>query len=54
VNSLVLLIPLSIVIFVASCVALFWAIDDGQFEDTEAAALLPLLDAEAEPPKDEP
>ena len=45
-TSLGFLIPLSIVVLVLACVVLFWAIDDGQFEDTEAPALLPVLDAE--------
>ena len=48
-TSLALLIPLSILILVAAGIALFWAVDDGQFEDTEASALLPVLDAEPAP-----
>ena len=45
-TSLALLIPLSIVILVAAGIALFWAIDHGQFEDMESSALLPMLDGE--------
>ena len=50
-TSLVLLIPLSIVILVGAGIALFWAIDHGQFEDMESSALLPMLDGEAATPK---
>jgi cbb3-type cytochrome oxidase maturation protein len=46
-NSLVLLIPLSILFLVGAGVALFWAVDHGQFEDTDTPALLPLIDADA-------
>lgn len=45
-TSLALLIPLSIAVLVGAGMVLFWAIDDGQFEDVEAQALLPLLDAD--------
>ena len=45
-NSLVLLIPLSILFLVGAGVALFWAVDHGQFEDTDTPALLPLIDAD--------
>jgi cbb3-type cytochrome oxidase maturation protein len=45
-NSLLLLIPLSVLVIVGAGVALFWAIDRGQFDDLETPALLPLLDAE--------
>ena len=46
-NSLVLLIPLSILFLVGAGVALFWAVDHGQFEDTDTPALRPLIDADA-------
>ena len=45
-NSLVLLIPLSILILVGAGIALFWAIDHGQFDDMEAGSLLPVVDAD--------
>lgn len=43
-NSLVFLIPLSIVLLVGAGVALFWAVDHGQFDDLETPGLLPLFD----------
>jgi cbb3-type cytochrome oxidase maturation protein len=46
VNSLLLLIPLSILFLVGAGIALFWAVDHGQFDDMETPALLPLLDAD--------
>lgn len=49
-NSLVFLIPLSILVLVGAGVALFWAVDRGQFDDLETPALLPLLDADANVP----
>jgi cbb3-type cytochrome oxidase maturation protein len=49
-NSLVLLIPLSILILVGAGIALFWAIDHGQFDDMETAGLVPLFDADGQPP----
>jgi len=48
-NSLVLLIPLSILFLVGAGVALFWAVDHGQFDDMETGALLPMLDADRTP-----
>lgn len=45
-NSLVFLIPLSILLLVGAGIALFWAVDHGQFDDMETPALLPLLDAD--------
>jgi cbb3-type cytochrome oxidase maturation protein len=48
-TSLLFLIPLSILILVAAGIALFWAINRGQFEDLETPALLPLLDADETP-----
>jgi cbb3-type cytochrome oxidase maturation protein len=44
-NSLVLLIPLSILLLVVAGVALFWAVDHGQFDDMETPGLLPIIDA---------
>ena len=52
-NSLLLLIPLSILVVVGAGVALFWAVDRGQFDDLETPALLPLLDAD-DPPQEGP
>jgi cbb3-type cytochrome oxidase maturation protein len=49
-NSLVLLIPLSILLLVGAGFALFWAVDHGQFDDMETPALLPLLDADRASP----
>jgi len=48
-NSLVLLIPLSILFLVGAGIVLFWAVDHGQFDDMEAPALLPVLDADRAP-----
>jgi cbb3-type cytochrome oxidase maturation protein len=45
-NSLVFLIPLSIVLLVGAGVALFWAVDHGQFDDLETPGLLPLFDVD--------
>ena len=47
-TSLLLLIPLSILVLVGAGIALFWAINRGQFEDLETPALLPLIDADAD------
>ena len=49
-TSLLFLIPLSIVLPVGAGVALFWAVDHDQFDDMESAGLLPVLDADQEPP----
>jgi cbb3-type cytochrome oxidase maturation protein len=48
-NSLVLLIPLSILFLVGAGIALFWAVDHGQFDDMETSALLPVADADHAP-----
>jgi cbb3-type cytochrome oxidase maturation protein len=48
-NSLLFLIPLSVLVLVGAGIALFWAINRGQFDDLETAALLPLLDADDAP-----
>jgi len=45
-NSLLFLIPLSIVLVVGAGVALFWAINHGQLDDLETPGILPLLDAD--------
>ena len=50
-TSLLFLIPLSIVLLVGAGVALFWAVDHDQFDDMESAGLLPVLDADEEPPE---
>jgi cbb3-type cytochrome oxidase maturation protein len=48
-NSLVFLIPLSILLLVGAGVALFWAVDHGQFDDMETGSLLPVVDADRTP-----
>ena len=48
-NSLLFLIPLSILLLVGAGIALFWAVDHGQFEDMDTPGLLPLVDNAAEP-----
>ena len=48
-TSLLLLIPLSALVLIGAGLALFWAIDRGQFEDLETPALLPMTDADATP-----
>ena len=53
-TSLLLLIPLSILVLVGAGIALFWAIDRGQFDDLETPGLLPLVDADANQPVVEP
>jgi cbb3-type cytochrome oxidase maturation protein len=45
-NSLVFLIPLSVLLVVGAGALLFWAIDHGQFDDLETPGLLPLVDAD--------
>ena len=45
-NSLLLLIPLSVLVLVGAGAALFWAINHGQFDDLETPGLLPLFDAD--------
>ena len=51
-TSLALLIPLSLVILIGAGIALFWAIDHGQFDDIESAGLVPLVDADEAPADD--
>ena len=57
-NSLLFLIPLSALFIVGAGVALFWAIDHGQFDGMDAPALLPVLDSDIDPadaaPKSDP
>jgi cbb3-type cytochrome oxidase maturation protein len=48
-NSLVFLIPLSILFLVGAGIALFWAVNHGQFDDMETPALLPVVDADPAP-----
>ena len=48
-NSLVFLIPLSILFLVGAGIALFWAVNHGQFDDMETPALLPVVDADRAP-----
>jgi cbb3-type cytochrome oxidase maturation protein len=48
-NTLVFLIPLSILLLVGAAIALFWAVDHGQFDDMETPAFLPLVDADRVP-----
>jgi cbb3-type cytochrome oxidase maturation protein len=48
-NSLLFLIPLSIALLVGAGVALFWAVDHGQFDDMETPGLLPMIDGDAAP-----
>ena len=48
-TSLVFLIPLSVLILVGAGVALFWAINRGQFDDLETPGLLPLSDSDDTP-----
>ena len=50
-NSLVLLIPLSVLLLVGAGIALFWAVDHGQFDDMETPGLLPVLDADPAKPE---
>ena len=48
-TSLLILIPLSILVIVGAGIALFWAINRGQFDDLETPAILPVLDADDAP-----
>ena len=48
-NSLLFLIPLSILLLVGAGIALFWAVDHGQFDDMDTPGLLPLLQCRPEP-----
>ena len=44
VSILVVLIGVSIVVLIGAGIALFWAVDHGQFDDMETPGLLPLAD----------
>lgn len=48
-TSLLFLIPLSILLLVGAGVALFWAVDHGQFDDMDTPGLLPLVDTDPKP-----
>ena len=52
-SILAVLIPLSVVLVIAAGAALFWAVDDGQFDDMDTPRILPLLDRD-DAPVDEP
>jgi cbb3-type cytochrome oxidase maturation protein len=53
-SILAVLIPLSIVLVVVAGIALFWAVDDGQFDDMDTPRIRPLLDRDDAPPGDSP
>ena len=53
-SILAVLIPLSIVLVVVAGVVLFWAVDDGQFDDMDTPRILPLLDRDDATPGDVP
>ena len=48
-NSLLFLVPLSVVLLVAAIGAFVWAVRRGQFDDLDTAALDILVDDEAQP-----
>jgi len=47
-NIILVLIPLSIVLVIAAVAAFFWAVNNDQFDDMDAAAL-DVLSEDAEP-----
>jgi cbb3-type cytochrome oxidase maturation protein len=47
-----LLIPLGILLMAGAAVALFWAADNGQFEDLDAAGRSVLEEDDGRPPED--
>jgi cbb3-type cytochrome oxidase maturation protein len=51
-NSLLFLVPISIVLLGAAFGAFIWAVRRGQFDDLDAAALDILVDDEAKPSTD--
>ena len=51
-NSLLFLVPLSIVLLGVAFGAFIWAVRRGQFDDLDAAALDILVDDEAKPSAD--
>jgi cbb3-type cytochrome oxidase maturation protein len=48
-NGLVVLIPIALLLGLASLGAFFWSVKSGQFEDMDGAAMRVLIDEE-EPP----
>ena len=46
-NILLLLIPISLVFVGVGAVAFFWAVNHRQFDELDAAALLPMADGDA-------
>jgi cbb3-type cytochrome oxidase maturation protein len=54
VSILAVLIPLSIALVIVAGAALFWAVDDGQFDDMDTPRILPLLDRDDAPADDAP
>ncbi|MBP6030923.1 MAG: cbb3-type cytochrome oxidase assembly protein CcoS [Sphingobium sp.] len=53
-NGLVLLIPIALGMGLAGLGAFLWAMDNGQFEDPDGAALRILIDEDAEGKSDVP
>lgn len=51
-NILLLLIPISLVFVLVGGIAFFWAVNRRQFEELDAAALMPLADGESTPPEE--
>ena len=46
-NAVLVTIPLALLLLVLAVGAFFWAVDHGQFEDTDTPGLLPLDEGEA-------
>jgi len=53
VNTLVFMIPLSLLFLGGAVAVFFWAVDHDQFEDMESPGLLPLDDAPDREPRRE-
>ena len=51
-TALSVLIPLSILFVAGAVVALFWAVDEGQFDDMDTPGFVPLTDAPVQPHED--
>ena len=49
-NIILLLIPISLVLLGIGIAAFFWAVEDAQFDDLDAPALMPLVDDAPAPP----
>src|SRR5688572_33146318 len=49
-NALVIMIPLSLALVAGAVWAVFWAVDNDQFEDLETPGLLPLDDTHSDEP----